>query len=403
MPSPRLAYRVLAFCVLICVCLGTAIASFGIVHGTANTTMGCFPSVDSVEQGEAVGDVVDIEMLLCFTGSVTIEGPGYHGNATLGDGHHSGHVTLHLNTDVNDSAVFNVTSDRLDSVPMNATGDGSFESGTYTVTVHDGSGDVADIVTFELSKPRARTPNSTSDNLTVYRTSNTSLESVESIEEAIVNGTIEPADTVAVGETLVVVIDSERLADTMSTTNGSTTARFFTALDGDAEFRIIQTNPTTMANRKVASMGPKNVTVYRTRSRVYAVVETGNLTVKYRRVLRNTQFDSGERYAVQFGYELPDDWSRGTVPSSPIIEFQPRSQLTTEQSRSTEQLRTSATSTRVEPETSMVENSTTTTAEQVTMNGKEGNQTGTSGVPGFTGLMTLIALIGFAVLWSQRL
>ena len=402
MPSTPLTYRVLILSVLVCVCSSTAIASFGVVHGTTNATMGCFPSADSVEQGVVVGDVVDVEMLLCFTGSVTVEGPGYHGSATLGDGHHSGHVTLHLNTATNDSAVFNVTSDPLDSVPMNATGNGSFESGTYTVTIRDGSGNVADTVTFELGEPQSGT-NATRDTLTVYRASNASFESAASIQAEISNGTIEPADTVAVGDTLVVAIESERLVDTMDTTNGSTTARFFTALDGDAEFRIIQTNPTTMANRKVASMGSKNVTVYRTGARVYAVVETGNLTVKYRRVLRETQFNSGERYAVQFGYDLPDDWSRGTVPSSPIIEFQLRSQWTTEHSTSTEQPRTSATSTRVESETSTVENSTTTTSEQVTTNGNDGGQTGTSGVPGFTGLMTLITLIGLAVLWSQRL
>lgn len=401
MPSTRLAYRVLTLSILVCVCSSTAIAASGVVHGTTNNvTAGCFPSVDSIEHGEAVGDVVEMEMLLCFNGSVTVEGPGYRGNATLGDGNHSGHVTLHLNTAVNDSAVFNVTSDRLSSVPMNATGDGSFESGTYTVTIRDRSGDVADTVTFDLDEPQSRT-NETRDNLTVYRAANANFQSVASIEEAISNSTAESAGTVAVGDTLVVAIESGRLAATMKTINGSTTARFFTALDGEAEFRIIQTNPTTNANRKFAMVGRENVTVHRTGTTVYVLVETENLTVKYRRVLRETQFYSGERFAVQFGYNLSDTWSRGTVPSSPIIEFQPRSQLTTEQSRTTKQSKTTVPPTQTERKTSTSQSSTTT-SEQMTTTGTVDGPAETSGVPGFTVLTALVALLGLAVLWTQR-
>ncbi|NHN59811.1 MULTISPECIES: hypothetical protein [Halorussus] len=400
MPSTRLVYRVVSLSVLVCVCSSTAIASFGVVHGTTNNAAtGCFPGVDSIERGEAVGDVVEMKMLLCFTGSVTIEGPGYSGKATLGDGNNSGHVTLHLDTGVNGSAVFDVTSDRLDSVPMNATGDGSFEPGNYTVTIRDGSGDVADTITFELDEPQSRT-NVTGDGPTVYRAANASFESVASIEDAISTGRAEPADAVAVGDTLIVAIESEQLADAMNTTNGSTTEQFFTALNGKAEFRIIQTNPTPEANRKFAAMGQENVTAHRVGTTVYAVVETENLTVKYRRVLRETQFDSGDRFAVQFGYDLPDTWSRATVPSSPIIEFQPRSQLTTTQSQTTTRPETPIPSTHPESETSTLRGSTT--SEQVTSKGTSDDQAETSGVPGFTAPTTLLALLGFVVLWIQR-
>lgn len=209
MPSTHLGYRVLTLSVLICVCSSTVAASVGVGYRTANPTTGCFPSVDSVERGETVGDVVDVEMLLCFTGSVTIQGPEYRGKATLGDGNHSGHITLNLNTTVTDSAVLNVTSEQLDSVPLNTTGDGSFEPGTYTVRVRDGGGDLADTVNFKLSGSQSQTPNATrdarADDVTVYRSSNTSFEGVEAIDGAIKNGIVEPANNVSVGDTLVML------------------------------------------------------------------------------------------------------------------------------------------------------------------------------------------------------
>lgn len=255
--------------------------------------------------------------------------------------------------------------------------------------------------------PPTATAAATDENVTVYRASNVSFESAERIERAIANGTVEPADEVAVGDTLVVAIESKRLVDAMDTANGSTTVRFFTALDGDAEFRIVQTNPTPEANRKFASMGRENVTVHRNGTTVYAVVETGNLTFRYRRVLRRAQIYGGERFAVQFGYDLPDTWSRATVPSSPIIEFHPRGELTTEQPTTTErpatteQPLTTSTPTRTSSETSTPGRSSAT-SEQAETTGMDEGQTEVPGVPGFTVLTTLVALLVLSVRWTRR-
>ena len=249
------------------------------------------------------------------------------------------------------------------------------------------------VVTLSVAPPAAAAVEG-GENTTVYRASNVTFESAEAIEGAITNGTVRPADQVALGDTLVVAIESERLADEMTTVNGSTTVRFFTVLDDDAEFRIIQTNPTPMKNRKLASIGPGNVTVHRNETTVYAVVETGNLTFRYRSVLREAQIHGGERFAVQFGYDLPDDWSRATTPESPIIEFQPRSELTTEQPPTT------ATPTPTGPETSTSGRSST--REQSSTTGVGEGRTETDGMAGFTVLTTLVGALVLAVGWIRR-
>lgn len=242
----------------------------------------------------------------------------------------------------------------------------------------------------------------TGENVTVYRASNATFENSQSVEVAIANGAVEPADKVALGDTLVVAIESERLADAMNTANGSTTARFFTALDGDAEFRVVQTNPTPQKNRKIASLGRDNVTVHRNGTTVYAVVETGDLAFEYRRVHRPAEIYGGERFAVQFGYDLPDDWSRATEPSSPIIEFQPRSELTTGQSPTASTPgTTSATPTPPRTSSEAPTSARSATTEQVNTTDIAG-QSEAPGVPGFTVPTVLVALLVVAALGTRR-
>ena len=262
-------------------------------------------------------------------------------------------------------------------------------------------GGVAVLIALTVASPAAGAVQD-GENVTVYRASNVSFESAESIEAAIANGEVEPADTVALGDTLVVAIESERLAGTMNASNSSTTARFFAALDGHVEFRIVQTNPTPMKNRKIASLGRENVTVHRDGATAYAVVETGDLGFRYRRVHRPTEVYGGERFAVQFRYDLPDDWDRGTVPSSPIIEFQPRSQLTTEQppttSRTTSETPTSTRTSSKAPTSAR----SSTTSEQASTTDVGAGQTEVPGVPGFTVLTVLVALLVGAALGTRR-
>lgn len=159
-------------------------------------------------------------------------------------------------------------------------------------------------------------------NVTVYRTQDASFEDGRAVEAAIANGTLEPADDLVVGDTLVVAIDSPRLAEAMDAGDGSTTERFLDALSGDADFRLVQTNPTPMKNRKVASVGSANVTAHRNGTTTYALVETDDLAFRYRSVNRSARIHGGERFAVRFGYDLAE-LPRGEDPAAPVVGFHP--------------------------------------------------------------------------------
>ena len=157
-------------------------------------------------------------------------------------------------------------------------------------------------------------------NVTVYRAPpDASFESARDVEAAIADGTLEATNEL---ETLVVAVDSRRLAGTMAPGNGSTTERFLDALSGDAEFRLVQTNPTPMKNRKVASVGSEAVTAHRNGTRTYALVETDELSFRYRSVNRSARIHGGERFAVRFGYDLAE-LPRGEDPAPPVIGFHP--------------------------------------------------------------------------------
>lgn len=237
------------------------------------------------------------------------------------------------------------------------------------------------------------------ETVTVYRAWDATFETRESVEAAIANGTLESADTVTVGDTLVVVIESERLAETMANRSGSTTSRFFAALRGDAELRIIQTNPTPQKNRKVAVLGRENVTAFRNGTTVYAVVDTDELRFRYREANVTAEVFPENRFAVQFGYDLPDDWSRATVPESPIIEFQPRSALMTVTPTPTASPTATPTVTPSETPTETTPTSSTGPATQPSP-GADGPVN--IPAPGFTALSTVLALVALGVGLRRR-
>ncbi|MFC3477639.1 PGF-CTERM sorting domain-containing protein [Halobacterium litoreum] len=260
MPSTRPGRRALTLLVALCVCASAATAATAAASPTRTNgaVNGCFPGVDSVERDEAVGDAVELEMLLCFEGSVAVDGPGYTGNVTLGDGEKSGTVTLELDTDANDSAAFGVTSDSLDDVPMNATGDGAFEPGNYTVTVRDGSGDVADTVTFELDAPTAR-------DVTLWRAplgADADLRTLAAVRES--RATASQVDSrrrlddydsdslaVATNETLVVALRADGIEGAMTGADGDARTRFRTALrETGGDFALVQTPESTPPSRQ---------------------------------------------------------------------------------------------------------------------------------------------------------
>ena len=148
------------------------------------------------------------------------------------------------------------------------------------------------------------------ENVTIYRAADRSVDGAAAIETGIGDGTIGSAERIVVGDVLVVAIDSERLATDLDAANGSVTERFFEVLDGDAEFRLVQTNMGTHSAPKVPPMGAENVTVYRNGSTTYALVDTSDLG--YHRYLVDKdeyepdQLRDGDQFAVEFGYDLDE-------------------------------------------------------------------------------------------------
>ena len=144
-------------------------------------------------------------------------------------------------------------------------------------------------------------------NVTAYQATTTEFDSAKTVARGIENGSITRAEDVVLGDTLVVAIESDRLADELATENGTTTARFIEVLAGNTSFRLIQTNPTPEQTRILAGVGETTATVYRRGSSTYVLVDTGNLTFHHRGHNRSTEIFGNERFIVQFAFTDRDD------------------------------------------------------------------------------------------------
>jgi len=256
------------------------------------------------------------------------------------------------------------------------------------------------------------------ENVTVYRVANGSVSDLEAVETAIRTGRAERSEQVVMGEPVIATFESARFARSMSEANGSTTARFLTALEGNATFRVIQTNPTPEVTRLLAVIGQENLTVYRNDTQIYAVLDTDALSFTHRdSSIWEENVTQGERFAVQFGYELPEEWPRWEDPTSPIVEFVPsEDQLTTaEPTTSTPSITqsTRTTTSRIAETTTASTQTPTTgspTASTQTPTGSnmstdgatptdgEGGEPTAIGAPGFTAATMLVALLGLVLL-----
>ena len=162
------------------------------------------------------------------------------------------------------------------------------------------------IVLALLAGPAVASANYDDANVSGYNT-DAELESADEIESAIENGTATPAEAVLIGDSLIVAIDSERLAGEIDEANGSmTTGRFFAVLDGDPELLVRQTNALQRYGPKVFQLGPANTTVYRSGNTTYTVIDTGTVDVDrpdYNRS-EDAEIDRGDVYQIQFGTDL---------------------------------------------------------------------------------------------------
>lgn len=130
-----------------------------------------------------------------------------------------------------------------------------------------------------LAGPAVASANYDDANVSIYAT-DADLDGAGDIEAAIENGTASTPQNVLIGDSLIVAIDSGRLAGEIDEANGSTpTERFFDVLDGDPELRIGQINYFQRYGPKVFQLGPANTTVYRSGDRTYAVIDTGTVDV----------------------------------------------------------------------------------------------------------------------------
>lgn len=134
------------------------------------------------------------------------------------------------------------------------------------------------------------------------------VDDASSVEAAIEDGSADTAGKLAAGDRLAVVVESDRLAADLENRSGSTTARFFAALDAEADLRVVQTNPKPERATKLAALDPENTTVHRNGSTVYALVDAGGLAFERARAGDNEPepLRDGERYAFTFGYDLAE-------------------------------------------------------------------------------------------------
>jgi len=151
-------------------------------------------------------------------------------------------------------------------------------------------------------------------NVSVYATGAGGFGDASGIEAAIEDGTLEPADDVVVGETLVVAIDSERLVSTLAERTGPTTDRFFTALEDGPNVTLVQTNPNPNRAPKVLVLDPESTTAYRTGTTTYLAIETDAVDVDSYPPWEESGLDvslhGGEAFAVVVG-DGTDDRLRG--------------------------------------------------------------------------------------------
>jgi len=182
-------------------------------------------------------------------------------------------------------------------------------------------------------------------NVTLYYAETAEFPNVTALEAGIEEGEVKQAERMLIGETLVIEIESERLAADLEAGNGSTTERFFDVLAEDADLGILQHPETVDPHYAPWELhpDPAHVTVYRTRNTTYVTVpldsagEDGEeATFEIRDGDRRISTAHPRRFVVAFSYEVafgpgedeelwlsPDDHPSMELHPKPILTFDP--------------------------------------------------------------------------------
>lgn len=157
-------------------------------------------------------------------------------------------------------------------------------------------------------------------NVSLYATAETEFDDTGSIEAAKEDGTVTDADQMVVGETLLVAIESDRLAADMDDRNGTPTERFFAVLEANATLATVQTNPSPQVPAISLDPVPENTTVYRGGNTTYVAVDTDGVDLGYYPPQDDPaitpEIGNGERFAVSIGYAIDEPPRTG-----PEVEF----------------------------------------------------------------------------------
>ncbi|WP_226004203.1 hypothetical protein [Natrinema salinisoli] len=123
-------------------------------------------------------------------------------------------------------------------------------------------------------------------NVTMYRAhDSTDLESAADVRSGIENGTIENVSELVVNETLVVEIESDRLAAELEAENASPTDAFFGSSEVGATDRDLTLSGTPSAPGAAGievPLGSENTTVHRNGNVTYVLVDSGSVTSEHR-------------------------------------------------------------------------------------------------------------------------
>lgn len=163
------------------------------------------------------------------------------------------------------------------------------------------------------------------ENVIVYRLSSLGDMDREAFLADLENGSIAPAERVVIGDTLVVPIESDRLADSLGSGNDSHTARFLDTIETNATLRIEQTNPSPQRQPKLARLGPENISVSTNGSTTYVFVNTSTLQFgpEGNPDAGVSDIYGGERFAVLFGYDMAANPDMSEYEGVPVVEFHP--------------------------------------------------------------------------------